>query len=308
MNMRAVRISAVWQDHAGRFSPLKLITLLLVLWPGLVLSMRWALHDLGGRPVTEMIHGAGDWAVRFLVITLAVSAARPVLDWPRVLLLRRMLGVTTACYAVAHLLLYCVDQKWNLLTVVSEIVRRFYLTIGFVALTGLVALAVTSTDGWQRRMGASWKRLHKLIFPIGALAIFHYFLQSKADVTDAVFLFGLFAWLVLWRQAPRKWQGRLAVLPILAVLAALLTAGVEATWYGLATGVDARRVLLGNLDVSFGLRPAAEVLVLGLLLYVVAALRRGVKSWPGKRRKTQPATNGAAAYLRRAGKSTIPLD
>lgn len=295
MNLRAFRIAAVWQDHAKRFSPLKLVTLLLVLWPGVLLALRWAMHDLGGRPVTEVIHGTGDWAVRFTIITLAVSAARPVLDWPRVLLLRRMLGVTAACYAAAHFILYCLDQKWNMLVVVSEIIKRFYLTIGFVALIGLLALGITSTDGWQRRLGRNWKRLHKAVFGIAVLAIFHYFLQSKADVTDAVFLFGLFAWLMLWRVAPRKWQQRLALLPILAISAGLLTAAVEATWYGLATGVDARRVLLGNLDVTFGPRPAVAVLLAGLLLFLVAAIRKGIKRWLGRRRKAPPATARRAA-------------
>ena len=293
-SMRAFRVSAIWQDHARKFAPLKFVVFLLVLWPAVWLGLRWLNHDLGGRPITELIHGFGDWAVRFAVIALAVSAARPVLDWPRALLLRRMLGVTAACYAAAHFTLYCVDQKWNLLRVASEIIHRFYLTIGFVALLGLLVLAITSTDGWQRRLAGNWKRLHKLVFPVAVLALFHYFLQSKADVTDAVLLFGFFAWLVLWRQAPRRWQGRLALLPILAVAAALLTAAVEAAWYGLATGVRAERVLLANLDVAFGPRPAVEILIWGFLLFAVAAVRRWVKRWSNRRRKTPPASAARA--------------
>src|SRR3954468_2837422 len=79
-----------WRDPAGRFSALKAATLLLILWPGAELGLRWAMHDLGGRPVTEVLHGLGDWAVRFLLLALAVTPARTVLDWPRVVLLRRM--------------------------------------------------------------------------------------------------------------------------------------------------------------------------------------------------------------------------
>ena len=89
--------------------------------------------------------------------------------------LRRMLGVGTACYAGAHLLLYCVDQKWQLGTVASEIAQRFYLAIGFAALLMLGVLAVTSTDGWQKRLGRRWKRLHRLVFvllPLVLLALF----------------------------------------------------------------------------------------------------------------------------------------
>jgi methionine sulfoxide reductase heme-binding subunit len=182
--------------------------------------------------------------------------------------------VGTACYAVTHQTLYCLDQKWSLFTVASEIVLRFYLTIGFVALSTLVALAWTSTDGWQKRLGRDWKRLHTLVYPASALAMFHYFLQSKANVTLPVLFTGFWCWLMLWRLAPRRWQARLWLLPLLAIGAALATAGIEATWYGLATGAHASRVLFANLNVTFGPRPAVQVLLWGLVVFVVAAVRR----------------------------------
>jgi sulfoxide reductase heme-binding subunit YedZ len=276
---------AIWEDHASRFSWLKAATLLVLLWPGAILLAQFFAGALGGRPITELIHGVGDWTVRFLLATLAVTPLRAVWDWPRVLLLRRMLGVGTACYALAHFTLYCIDSKWRLGFVASEIALRFYLTIGFVALLGLVALAVTSTDGWQKSLGRRWKALHRLVFPIAALALFHYFLQSKADVTNAVFATGVFAWLAFWRLAPRRWQGRLALPLALAVLAPLATALVETAWYGLATGVQAARVLAANLDfdLALGLRPSGNVLVLALAVLAVAAVRR---LW---KRRGQPA-------------------
>jgi sulfoxide reductase heme-binding subunit YedZ len=267
-------ISVIWRDYGGRFSWLKLATFLFALYPAAWLFVRIATNDLGSRPVTELIHGVGDWTIRFLLIALAVTPARAVFDWQRVLLLRRMLGVTAACYAVSHLFFYCVDQKFNLAIVVSEIALRFYLTIGFVVLLTLLALAITSTDGWQKRLGRNWKRLHMLVYPASALALFHYYLQSKANVTLPVLFTGFWAWLMLWRLAPRRWQGKLLLLPVLAVLAALATAGIEATWYGLATGVKAERVLMANLDIRFGPRPAVEVLLIGFAVFVVAALRR----------------------------------
>jgi sulfoxide reductase heme-binding subunit YedZ len=283
----ALRMFAVWRDPAGRFSPLKLAVLLLVLWPGAELALRWAMHDLGARPVTEVLHGLGDWTVRFLLLSLAVTPARAVLDWPRVVVLRRMLGVTAAGYALAHLVLYCVDQQWNAGKIVSEIALRFYLTIGFAALLMLAVLAATSTDGWQKRLGRRWKRLHRLVFVLLPLALFHYFLQSKADVSDAVFFSGLAVWLMLWRLAPKRWQGRVVLLPLLALLAAAATAGLEAAWYGLKTGANAERVLAANLDVAFGLRPAVQVGLCGALVLVAALLRRG---WTRLRRRAAPAT------------------
>jgi sulfoxide reductase heme-binding subunit YedZ len=281
------RRQPIWRDPAGRFSWLKTITLVLVFLPGLDLALAWSAGALGGRPVTEVIHGTGEWAVRFLLMSLAVTPARMVLDWPRVVLLRRLLGVTAACYAAAHLFLYCVDENFHMLTVVSEIVLRFYLTIGFIALCGLLTLAATSTDGAMRRMGRNWKRLHRLVFPVAVLALFHYFMQSKADVSAAVFVTGLYAWELLWRAVPKRLQGRLWLLPLLAIAAGLATAGIEAAWYALATGVDARRVLLANLHIAFGPRPAVSVFLLGLAVFVVAAARRLFSGW--RARGARPA-------------------
>lgn len=263
-----------WNDPAGRFSPLKAVTLLLVLYPAVMLLGRWVAGDLGGRPFTEAIHRSGDWAVRFLVLSVAVTPMRAVLNWPRVVLLRRMLGVAAASYAGLHVFLYLGDQKWNAWVVVSEIVLRFYLTIGFVALCLLVALAVTSTDGWQRRLRQNWKRLHRWVFPATALALFHYALQSKVNVTDALFWTGVFLWLWLWRRLPRGQQTRLAVLAAMAPVTALATAAVEITWYGLATKVDPWRVAAANLEFAPDRRPASQVLVLALVVVAVVALRR----------------------------------
>jgi sulfoxide reductase heme-binding subunit YedZ len=211
--------------------------------------------------------------VRFLLASLAVTPLRAVLDWSRVVILRRMLGVGAACYAFCHLALYCADQQWALATVASEIVLRFYLTIGFTAWLGLMTLAVTSTDGWQKRLRQRWKKLHRLVFPIAVLALFHYFMQSKSDVTSAVFAAGVFAWLGFWRLAPKRWQSRLWLPLGLAVLAPIATALVEGAWYGLATGVRAARVLAANLDLAAG-RPSQQIAVCALVLLLLATARR----------------------------------
>ena len=270
---RPARKRALWRDPAGRFSWLKLITLVLVLAPGLDAALLMATGGLGSRPVTEAIHRTGDWTVRFVLIALAVTPVRVVFDWARAIYLRRMLGVTAACYALAHLTLYCVDQKWALGTVVHEILQRIYLTIGFVALVGLQALAITSTDAAIRRMGRSWNVLHRFGYLIAALALLHFFMQSKADVTDAVFVAGLYAWLMLWRLLPRALAGRRWVLLPLAVVAAAMTAGIEVLWYALATRVDVARVLAANLDIAYGPRPAVVVACIGVVIFVAAVLR-----------------------------------
>jgi sulfoxide reductase heme-binding subunit YedZ len=273
-----MRLTGLIRDPAGRLSWLKAATLVAVTLPALVLLLRWRTNDLGARPITEAIHVTGLWALRFLLITLAVTPARALLDWPRVVMLRRMLGVTTACYAGAHLLLYGLDQKWNLGKVASEIALRFYLTIGFATLLGLLALAITSTDGWQRRLGRKWKRLHSIIFVLAGLALFHAGVQFKADVSIPVFLFGLFAFLLFWRRLPRRFQAKPWPVPVLVLGAALTAALGEAAWYAVRNHTDPWLVLQTNLVLAYGARPAVQVLFAGVVLTALVFARRLIKA------------------------------
>lgn len=263
-----------WRDRHGRFLKLKAALLPLCLLPGLLYGFWWAAGMLSGRAVNDVIHATGLWSVRFLLISLAITPFARLLDWPNLLTLRRMLGVTAAAYAGIHLLLYVVEQKYNLLTVASEIILRFYLTIGFVALVGLIVLAATSTDNAIKRLGRNWKLLHRLAYPIGLLALWHYALQSKANVGEAVFAAGLFTWLMIWRALPEAWRRPLMLYPAMAVLAGILTAGIEFGWYALATGIDPFRVLSANQSIDFGLRPAHWVFVTALGVAAIIAASR----------------------------------
>lgn len=263
-----------WRDRRGRFLPLKAAVLAAGFIPGAVLAYWWANGMLGGRPVTEVIHGSGDWAIRYLLISLAITPISRVLDWPHVLQVRRMVGLTALAYALAHLSLYAVDQNFHLGVVVSEIVRRFYLTIGFAVLLGLSILGVTSTNAWIRRLGPRWKRLHQAIYVLGAIALLHYFIQSKSNVSEPVFFSGMLVWLLLWRALPMAWQRNLFALVGLAVVAAIAAAGIEFGWYGLATGINPWRVVATNETLRFGLRPAHYVALVGLGVAVLVGLRR----------------------------------
>jgi len=277
--IRPRRKRAPWRDRQGRFSWFKTVALAGCVTPAAVVAVWLATDDLGSRPTKAALLWMGLWTVRFVMIALAVTPAARVLDWPRLLLLRRMVGVTACVYALAHLSLYAIDENLRLGMVASEIIHRFYLTIGFVALLGLLALAVTSTDAATRRMGRGWKRLHRLAYPIGVLALLHYFIQSKANVGEAVVLAGLFVWLMAWRALPVGWRGRLLVYPALALVAAVSAAGIEFAWYAIATGIDPWRVLAANESLRFGLRPAHWVgvatLGIGLLAVGRRLLRRG---------------------------------
>jgi sulfoxide reductase heme-binding subunit YedZ len=281
---RAVTLKLPWTDRAGRLDRLKLAVFLACVAPGIWIAFAFSMGWLMPKPVTEAIHEVGDWAVRFLIASLAVTPLRRLAQWGRLIVVRRMLGVTALAYVLIHLSLYVVDQHFVLLAVVSEIARRFYLTIGFVALCGLVALGVTSTDAMIRRLGGPrWSRLHALVYAISVLALVHFFLQSKIDVSKAVLMTGFFFWLMGWRLLQRRSLGTNSfALFGLAFAAALATALTEAAWYAGKTGADATMVLMANvgidfdqpwLDLATGLRPAAYVLLAGLALCFVHLAR-----------------------------------
>ena len=253
---------------------LRLVTLIGLCLPALELAWRWYNGDLEPRPVTLATHSTGDWAVIFLMLSLAMTPARALFDWMPLVQIRRRIGVAAALYAGAHFLIYVLDQKWNLVVVATEIIKRFYLTIGFVALLALVVLAITSTDGWQKRLRRNWKRLHWLIYPAAFIAIVHFFIQSKVKIGEPAFTAGLFAWLMLWRVLPAKMQRGYLGLALLGVSATLATVVFEATWYWLVNGRDPTVALLANLDPELVFRPAQKVLIASLLVIAAVALRR----------------------------------
>jgi methionine sulfoxide reductase heme-binding subunit len=242
--------------------------------PALDLAWRWFNDDLGARPVTLATHITGDWAVIFVLTSLALTPARAVFDWMPLVQIRRRIGVAAALYAGLHFLIYVADQKWNLVVVALEIAKRFYLTIGFTALLMLTALAVTSTDGWQRRLKRNWKRLHWLVYPAAVLAILHFFIQSKANVGEATVAAGLFAWLMIWRFMPTRLRTQYLGLILLAVGATLAALVFEIGWYGLVNHVDPMRILTADSNPDLAPRPVHKVLLASLGVVVLVALRR----------------------------------
>jgi len=253
---------------------LRLVTLVGLCLPALDLAWRWFNDDLGARPVTLATHITGDWAVIFVLTSLALTPARAVFDWMPLVQIRRRIGVAAALYAGLHFLIYVADQKWNLVVVALEIAKRFYLTIGFTALLMLTALAITSTDGWQRRLKRNWKRLHWLVYPAAVLAILHFFIQSKANVGEATVAAGLFAWLMIWRFMPTRLRTQYLGLILLAVGATLAALVFEIGWYGLVNHVDPMRILTADSNPDLAPRPVHKVLLASLGVVVLVALRR----------------------------------
>jgi sulfoxide reductase heme-binding subunit YedZ len=279
---------ALWRDRRGRISMLRIATLALLLWP-LVLALSVGLtRGLGGRPLNDLIHRAGFWALIFLLLSLAVTPLRRAGHFGKLIDVRRMIGVGAFVYALTHFALFIADQKFDLLHAAAEIVKRPYLVVGFTALLGLTALAATSTDAMVKRLGGlRWRRLHQITYVIGLLALVHFFQQTKADLTVPTLYAGFFAWLMGYRLLA-KWRGEgslnAAWLALLAVAAGLLTLMGEAIGIGIAFGVSPLMVLASALDLDVGLRPGWSILAGGLL---VAALDF-VRSW--MERRSRPLT------------------
>ncbi len=277
----------IWRDRRGRLSPLRLATLALLLAP-----LAKALYDFndivhGARPINDLIHRAGFWALVFLGVTLAVTPFRRIARYGNLVDVRRMLGVGAFCYIAAHLTLFFADQGYSLANTLHEITHRWYLIIGATAWLGLAALAATSTDGMVRRLGGvRWRRLHQLIYAIALLALIHYFQQTKADVTVPIFVASLFGWLIAYRVVA-WWQGggelsTLTLLLMTVAVSALVFAG-EAIGIGLAFHVSPMRVLDTAFDFDVGIRPGWEVLGAGLVVVAIDAVRSRAKRAPRSR-------------------------
>ena len=266
----------LWRDRRGRISALRVATILLLLLP--LAKAVFEASDIahGARPLNELIHRAGFWALVFLGVTLAVTPFRRIFRYGNLIDVRRMLGVGTFCYIAVHLALFFADQSYSFAKLIHEITHRVYLIVGAVAWIGLAALAATSTDGMVRRLGGMrWRRLHQAIYAIALLALIHYFQQTKADVTVPTFAAGLFLWLIAYRVLA-WWQGssELSTLSlfVLAIAVSVVTFLGEAIGIAIAFHVSPMRVLGTIFDFDAGIRPGWQVLAAGLAVTAIDAV------------------------------------
>lgn len=155
---------------------------LLCLLPLLSLVWRGFNNDLGVNPAETILDTMGNWGIYFLLITLAVTPLRKLSGWGGVLRLRRILGLFAFFYVCLHMLSYVwFDQYFDWNEIVKDIIKRPFITLGFVTFLCLVPLVVTSTNKMMRRLGRRWKKLHTLVYPISMMATTHFFLMTRAD-------------------------------------------------------------------------------------------------------------------------------
>jgi sulfoxide reductase heme-binding subunit YedZ len=163
--------------------------------------------SLGADPVAALLHGCGRWALNFLLLTLCLSPLRELTGWAWPLRLRRMVGLYVMFYALLHLAVYLLlDQAGNPGILWQDLLKRPYITIGMLALLLLVPLALTSTARAMRRMGRGWTRLHRLVYPIAILGVWHFWWQVKKDIREPLLYaaaLGLLLGYRLWTRRDR---------------------------------------------------------------------------------------------------------
>ncbi|MBT0963378.1 sulfoxide reductase heme-binding subunit YedZ [Denitromonas sp. IR12] len=213
-----------------QIATLKGLIFCLCLVPLALLASAFFRDALGANPIETITHATGDWTLRFLLITLAVTPLRKLTHWHWLVRLRRMLGLYAFFYGTLHLATYLVlDQFFDWNAVVLDVLKRPYITVGFSAFVLMVPLAVTSTNAMIRRLGGRrWQALHRSVYAIAILGVLHFWWLVKADVFEPLIyalilavLLSLRAW---WREQERRRQqsappplatGRSRIIPIL---------------------------------------------------------------------------------------------
>lgn len=165
----------------GRWS--KVALFLLCLTPLLYLLYQGLEGGLGANPIEYITHFTGDWTIRFLLLTLTVTPARRLFNLPILIRFRRMLGLWAFFYCCLHLMTWVgLDKFFDLREMGNDVLKRRFITVGMLGFLAMLPLAITSTQGWIRRLGRNWGRLHRLIYLSAAAGVIHYWWLVKSDI------------------------------------------------------------------------------------------------------------------------------
>ena len=201
----------------------KAVVFLLCLTPVFWLAWRGWHEDLSANPIEFITRYTGDWTLRFLVITLAVTPLRKLLGLPDLIKFRRMIGLYAFFYGVLHFTTYIwLDKFFDMAEMLHDVAKRPFITAGFTAFVLMIPLAVTSTTGWIRRLGGKrWQLLHKIVYVSAIAGAVHYYWLVKSDIRLPVFYGSLVALALAiragyWVRA-RQVRSATAVRPVSAV-------------------------------------------------------------------------------------------
>lgn len=185
-------LASKWTKVAVFF--LCLVPLGMLVWKGFH-------NDLTANPVQFLEHRTGDWTLRFLVFTLAITPLRKMLHVPQLIRFRRMLGLFAFFYVCLHFTTYLwLDEYFDWNAIWLDVAKRPFITVGFAAFVLLIPLALTSTAGWIRRLGGKrWQRLHQAIYVAAVLGVIHFYWQVKSDARRPLEYAAIIAVLLGWR-------------------------------------------------------------------------------------------------------------
>src|SRR5579863_408903 len=179
----------------------KVVVFLICLAPLGILIWETFNGGLGSNPTQFLEHATGDWTLRFVAITLAVTPLRKLLRQPNLIRFRRMLGLFAFFYGCCHFAVYLTfDQVFDLHGIWADVIKRRYITVGFTGFVLMIPLALTSTAGWIRRLGGKrWAMLHRLIYLTAIAGVIHYYWLVKSDVHLPLEYAAVMAVLLGWR-------------------------------------------------------------------------------------------------------------
>lgn len=187
---------------------LKPVVFIAALFPVVLLSYGIYFESLGADVAKYIMHKTGDWALRFLWLTLSISPLNRWLGWPQLLRLRRMLGLFCFFYATLHFATYYgLYLFFDFSNAIEDVSERPFITVGFLAICFLLPLAMTSTQKWRRRLGRNWLALHRLVYVIALLVWIHFVWLVKSDLNEPL-IYGILLSLLLgvrlyWKASAR---------------------------------------------------------------------------------------------------------
>jgi len=192
----------------------KVVVFLICLAPAAWLARNAWMGDLTVNPLEYITHFTGDWAIRILCATLAITPLRKLLRQPDLIRFRRMFGLFTFFYASMHFLTWLwLDKLFDLSEMLKDVAKRPFITAGMTALLAMLPLAITSTKGWIRRMGGKrWQRLHRLVYLSGIAAVVHYYWLVKSDIRLPL-LYGAIVALALGYRLAANLVARAGMIP-----------------------------------------------------------------------------------------------
>ena len=193
-----------------RYQIFKIGLSIVSLLPAIALTLGAINDELGANPIEVLTRDTGEWALRFLLITLAVSPLRLSVGWHFLAAVIRMLGLYSFFYAVIHMLLYLwLDQFFDLSDIIEDVIERPFITVGLISFLALIPLALTSNDGMIKRLGTQrWNKLHRLVYYIAIGGVVHFYMLVKKDITEPLVYIALLAVLLgirLYRYSRRTW-------------------------------------------------------------------------------------------------------